>query len=212
MDHLKKYNEFSVNEGFWTSDFDKTLEVFYKRVRDIFDSNSLTWDPHERIFTYILEETDSPTGFIKISVENMGGNRGFKYKFVVDGEEIECSNLMKRKFYRFFLNKISGDKPLKELFRKISNSFDIDILTWDPHERVFVYVLNERDKQTRLYVENMGSDRGYKYKLLINGEEIECSSVLKREIYRFFVKRWKERDKARLKKKAKDFAKKYRLE
>lgn len=109
MKHLKEYNQFLVQEAFFTSDYDTAINNLYKRIRGIFDISKLTQGYGS--YTYQLEETDSQSGFIEIYINDNNHSRSFDekklldYDLNVDGRRIGCSNIMKRKIYKFFKSK-----------------------------------------------------------------------------------------------------------
>ena len=121
MKHLKSYNE-----GFFTSKYDKAVTNIFNKIKEFFDHSKLQWDVEEysESYTYELEETDSPEGFIKIVIEN-DTDIAFPFAFTlyVDDKEIPCSRVLRRSIYRFFKKKYNEpektdrEKSLDE-FRK----------------------------------------------------------------------------------------------
>lgn len=111
MKYFKEYSLFLES-----SEYDSVVLNMLSRIEDIFDISKLTLVPlYEKVegpehvcYVYQLEETDSESGFIKISVlKNKDARSGWRmyYKLKVDNQEVDCSENVYKKYWEFFASK-----------------------------------------------------------------------------------------------------------
>lgn len=96
--------------------------------------------------------------------------------------------------------KTDYDKLVKNLFNRIKETFNIDNLSYGDTDSGYglIYNLEETDSEygfIKLSVVDTEFFAIPGYDLCIDGEEIKCSFLLKRSIYRFLNNKWKSKDK-----------------
>ena len=116
MKHLKKYDQYNESDlsfmrdeikSIFKTDYDKFVKNIFNRIKETFDPDCLsetTVDVVYPRYVYELEETDSTSGFIKIEVADTNFFAIPGYDLWIDGEEINCSFMLKRSIYKY-LNK-----------------------------------------------------------------------------------------------------------
>lgn len=95
------------------------------------------------------------------------------------------------------------DKLVKNLFDRIKEIFDESNLSYDADHDAFFYNLEETDSESG-FIELAIAETGWltpEYVLCIDDDEIKCSFLLKRKIYRFLKSNWKQKNLLRLQKK-----------
>lgn len=118
MNHLKEYN--SYNEGFFRKDSENDLIVkgIFNRIKETFDISNLNMMVFA--YEYQLEETDSESGFIKLSIfDNSMGFSPFpfnpgEYILAIDDERIDCSYFLKRKIYKYLKDRWEERDDLRQ--------------------------------------------------------------------------------------------------
>lgn len=107
------------------------------------------------------------------------------------------------------------DKPIKSLFNRVKDIFNIDNLKFSSDDKnIFNYKLEETDSQTGfIYIRCRERTRSESddYYLYVDNEEIDCSYTLKKKFYKFFEMKEKERVEILKRRKADAFKNKYHL-
>lgn len=95
-------------------------------------------------------------------------------------------------FEGFF--KSDSDESVKNTFEEIKENFNIDNLYVDKvdyeFDNIVVYFRYIQNNVTLGAVEKSL----FNYVLTINGDQVNCSKLLKMKIYKYFYKKWKEND------------------
>lgn len=240
--HVVEFNQF--NEGIFISECDGIVRGIFDRIKDRFDIENLTIcsDGYGSLL-YELEETDSESGFIKMKVSDTEfmGIPGYILK--IDDREIDCSFFLKRKVYSYLSKKWSEkekmkkradkdefknkyghlteglftsdyDEPIKKIFQRIKDTFDINNLNSSSYDCVS-YSLEETDTESGYINISVRRDMEFDYLLWIDGGRpenlVECSQLLKRKIWKFLKSKWNEKNKIIKKGKSEEFKKKYNI-
>ena len=94
--------------------------------------------------------------------------------------------------------KLKFNKPVNNIFDKIKEYFDPSRLTYDvdDYDDRYTYELEETDSVTgfiRVVIyNNTDIVFPFAFTLYVDDQEITCSRILRRTIYRFFKKKMKE--------------------
>lgn len=110
--------------------------------------------------------------------------------------------------------KTGYDVPINNLYKRLNDIFDMSKLevNRDNNPYIFTYRLEETDSQSgyiEIYIRHENDEN--KYLLKIDGEYIDCSHSMKKKIFNFFMKKWKNRVENQKKMQLAQFRKKYNL-